>query len=274
MLERMRSTGAAAIGFWWVWGVACGDTGSSDQASSDQGSPVTDGGGTAGTTVGGVTTSSVAGTSSSSGGGSTSSTGGSGTDGPVTSAGASTTGRAGAGTGGSDASGGDAGSGGAGAELVDCGTDPCSDSEVCVPSAAGCNVTLGQCFAASEAFCTGGAVCGCDGVIYDNRCEAYRAHVALDRVSECEQPAGTIACVDRYCDAGTESCQVVNESRCDGACLALCPGRHTVTYGACVPALPTCDAAECECSTCLSPAAACTEGDDGITIVCSSGCVG
>lgn len=117
-------------------------------------------------------------------------------------------------------------------------------------------------------------MCGCDGVVYDDRCDAYSARVSIANVSECEQPAGTIACFDRYCDASRESCQVVNDSRCDGGCFALCPGRHTVTYGACVPALTSCDGAECDCPTCFPPAVSCSEGADGFTLVCTAGCYG
>jgi hypothetical protein len=261
-----------------VWLVACGESSGSSSGDEGSGGGVSGGEvGTSGTTVSSPTTGNSNSATATTAVGAGSEAGGAGGTGSGGTGGSESTGAvdntSGGETTGAGAEGGGAGSGGAAGDEVDCSIDPCAEGEVCVPNARGCGVTEGRCFEVSEAVCPSGAVCGCDGVIYDDVCEAYAAQVGIDVLSDCDQPEGTIACYDRFCEASSESCRVVNESRCDQGCLPLCPGMHTVTYGACLPKLSSCDDAVCDCPSCL-PAVSCLDDEDGITFTCAAGCAG
>ncbi|HEV8321247.1 MAG TPA: hypothetical protein VG389_06490 [Myxococcota bacterium] len=50
-------------------------------------------------------------------------------------------------------------------------------------------------------------VCGCDGIVYPNQCEATRAGTDVSEGGGCAAPAGTYACGLRFCADGTTYCQ-------------------------------------------------------------------
>lgn len=226
-------------------------------------------GGTAGTPAGGAGGGSAAsdaaggggasGASGVSGGGGASAGGGTGAQAGASGAGASDGGVSGGGAAGF------AGGGGAIGGDVDCAANPCATDQVCIPDSCESGVTTGTCSARDASRCPNGRVCGCDGVIHENRCAAYDAGKRPASLSGCEAPDDALPCNDRYCDRETEACQVVQESLCDGACLPLCPGMRTITTSSCVPLPPTCSpTGRCPC----------TQTDEGTTIRCQSGCIG
>jgi hypothetical protein len=51
-------------------------------------------------------------------------------------------------------------------------------------------------------------VCGCDGQVHGNDCDANAAGVDVDAEGDCETPAGYFRCGYRYCDPQFEFCQV------------------------------------------------------------------
>lgn len=96
-------------------------------------------------------------------------------------------------------------------------------------------------------------VCGCDGQIYSNECEANTASVSLG--SGCQVPAGQFACGPRFCDLGTSYCaRTHNEG---GSDLFVC-----------APLPASCGAVP-SCACFAGVACACT-GDDasGIELYC------
>jgi len=123
-------------------------------------------------------------------------------------------------------------------------------------------------------------VCGCDGAIYESNCAALAAGVFIGPVSQCEAPAGMTACLNAFCDAATEYCDVRMHygpsnypTPCDqgpafssGVCQPLpaeCPAEPTC---ACVSAEPFID--------CPSGAGNCMDVGDAIIRSCLSGCYG
>lgn len=50
-------------------------------------------------------------------------------------------------------------------------------------------------------------VCGCDGEVYTNECEANAAGIDIAANGSCEPPAGTFACGPRFCESGLTYCQ-------------------------------------------------------------------
>lgn len=49
-------------------------------------------------------------------------------------------------------------------------------------------------------------VCGCDGVVYNNLCDAHASGVDSNDAGGCETPAGLFACGSGFCAAGAEYC--------------------------------------------------------------------
>lgn len=76
----------------------------------------------------------------------------------------------------------------------DCG-DGADGTGECVPVPAGCSDPG-----------PAGAVCGCDGTIYDTICAAHEAGVDVGSV--CVAPAGDFTCGYRFCTAGEQACAV------------------------------------------------------------------
>ncbi|MBC8073708.1 MAG: hypothetical protein IAG13_35635 [Deltaproteobacteria bacterium] len=52
-------------------------------------------------------------------------------------------------------------------------------------------------------------LCGCDGVLYDNACEAAAAGVGTQGAAGCTAPAGRFACGFEFCESGTAFCEHV-----------------------------------------------------------------
>lgn len=50
-------------------------------------------------------------------------------------------------------------------------------------------------------------VCGCDGVVHSNECDANAAGVDVDANGSCPTPAGQFACGSRTCDTAIEYCE-------------------------------------------------------------------
>jgi hypothetical protein len=134
--------------------------------------------------------------------------GGAGTGGDA--GGGGTGGDAGGGRGG-DAGGGrggDAGGGRGGAGATDGG--PCSPTScaavefcsTCGPRAGTCGLRPPDCIGATEQI-----VCGCDGNLYMNACEANGSGVDSQGIAFCPTPPGTFRCGTRFCTQGTQYCQ-------------------------------------------------------------------
>lgn len=91
---------------------------------------------------------------------------------------------------------------------------------VCPPECKdGCNYSdkqcgqgtgIGQavsCLVPSECKNTFAPVCGCNGVVYQNSCQANNAGVDLSQLGSCTTPPGYFACGDHFCKTGAEYCQ-------------------------------------------------------------------
>ena len=50
-------------------------------------------------------------------------------------------------------------------------------------------------------------VCGCDGVVHSNECDANAAGTDVSAIGSCPVPAGSFACGFRTCDKATEYCE-------------------------------------------------------------------
>jgi len=238
----------------------CGTSGAGEPASAGSGS------------VDGGTGGTVSGSESSPGG--AGGTAGSAPDGGTAGAGAGPARGGSAGDGGATGPGGTAGTAGA-AGGVDCRANPCEQGEICVPDPGDCSVAFGRCVPASEVNCGSNPVCGCDGRVYGDACEALEQGVRAGPLSACERPAGLQECLDKYCDSTTEACQIVTEVRCMGGCLpSACFEQTTVTYTMCVSAPAHCGQATCSCSGCLPGAVQCELSEVGISFRCLAGCVG
>lgn len=67
---------------------------------------------------------------------------------------------------------------------------------------------LGTCVALPEA-CEGEPqpVCGCDGNLYESRCDAARAGVGTQGATDCEPPPGWFGCGFDFCEIGAQYCE-------------------------------------------------------------------
>jgi hypothetical protein len=155
-------------------------------------------------------------------------------------AGGTTAGGGTTGGGGTTEAGGTTGAGGmAGAP---CTPTSCNrESEFC----ATCGNSVGKCFLRPQD-CTqlGWAVCGCDGKLYMNECEANAfGGVSVAGSALCPAPPGTFQCGTKFCTRGSQYCQTwyLNDIRTN-------LGRYVARY-ACV------DLPAGECAT--TPTCAC-----------------
>ncbi len=86
----------------------------------------------------------------------------------------------------------------------------CSADEFCDFAADTCGVAdeQGRCRARPDA-CDDQfePVCGCDGVIHANACDANAAGTDVSSLGSCPVPAGQFACGFRTCETTTEYCQ-------------------------------------------------------------------
>jgi hypothetical protein len=105
-------------------------------------------------------------------------------------------------------------------------------------------------------------VCGCDGVVHSNECDAQAVGVDVSAVGSCPAEPGFFNCGQRQCDLSTQYCQRSGSDiggEPDGfACIEL-PGTCGVT--------PNCDClAEEPCGTECDGASA-----TGFTVTCFGG---
>lgn len=179
------------------------------------------------------------------------------------------------GAGGSGGSGGAAGSGGgkagaSGGVGSTCGGKiggTCPDGTYCVWPDKSCGVAdgVGTC-QMKQGSCPPmafqGSVCGCDGKVYVNACDAGNSGVDTVLGGFCTMPADTFKCGDHFCDLATTYCR---KSLSD-------IGGVADTYQ-CQP-LPAACAAATSC-TCLAGEAcgsSCAKGaDGGFTLTCPGG---
>jgi hypothetical protein len=139
-------------------------------------------------------------------------TGGNHTGGNAT-GGSNTGGSGGSNTGGSG--GGNSGGAGGGEPTV-CGGiagEPCAATEYCdfEPSTCGGGDEQGLCLPRPDG-CPDlyQPVCGCDGNVHGNYCDAYAAGVDLDSLGGCTPPDPSLfACGPYFCQLSTQYCQVI-----------------------------------------------------------------
>jgi hypothetical protein len=113
--------------------------------------------------------------------------------------------------GGGGAGGGQGGSGGAGGGT--CGGVDCSTSQFCDFQPSDCGASRG-----STAMCAPrpgmcpdiyAPVCGCDGVVHGNSCDANAAGTDYDETNPCAPPRGFFPCGWMFCAEGSQYCQIV-----------------------------------------------------------------
>lgn len=129
-----------------------------------------------------------------------------------------------------------------------CGTQPW-DAGSCVGRPDGCAAVYEP-------------VCGCDGQVYGNGCDASVAGIDVDADGECEAPEGYFRCGYRFCNIGVEYCQVAISD----------VGGEPDGYS-CVQTGMPCEPFDCDCLTmepCYEFGCMATE-DGGIEIVCPGG---
>ena len=104
---------------------------------------------------------------------------------------------------------------------------PCVDGAFCDYSShsieAGCD-EVGICRAVPASCDDGDApVCGCDGELYGNPCEAAKAGVGTRGAFGCAPPEGTSACGTSFCALDSEYCEYIigHGQSPEWTCLAL-----------------------------------------------------
>jgi hypothetical protein len=130
------------------------------------------------------------------------------------------TGGVGPGSGGSGATGGGGGGGGAGGGGGEGGSSGsqcggiaglmCADDQYCDYHENACGVGdgLGTCKPRPQG-CPDVymPVCGCDGVVYGNECDANGAGQDVSDLGGCQAPQGMFACGSMFCASGQQYCQ-------------------------------------------------------------------
>ena len=105
-------------------------------------------------------------------------------------------------------------------------------------------------------------VCGCDGKVHSNECEARAAGTDVAIAGGCQAPQGSFACGAGFCDLATSYCRRV------GSDVAGVPDEHTCTAlpGACQ------DPATCACLASETCGDRCEAGaGGGLTLTCPGG---
>lgn len=171
--------------------------------------------------------------------------------------GSSTGGAGGTNTGGTDTGGGGPCGGLAGTtcelwQYCDYTEDKCGAADgsgICTPRPDACDAVLDP-------------VCGCDGRVYDNACEAAAAGIDLQSLGGCPAPPGEFQCGPGFCDKTDELCQVD---------LPDVPGGPTVST--CIPLPPNCQVpnATCACLSDMACGQVCLLADGGFTLTCAGG---
>ncbi len=113
--------------------------------------------------------------------------------------------------GGPDAAGGpDAGGGGTGAACGGLGNPRCAATHYCVYPDRGCGFDdgTGTCQPRPD-ICDDSLrpVCGCDGTVHSNSCDAASLGVDLSQVGGCTTPEGRFDCGEQFCSDDVEYCQ-------------------------------------------------------------------
>ncbi len=126
---------------------------------------------------------------------------------------------------------------------------PCGEVGVCVAQPLACDESSNP-------------VCGCDGELYANSCEAAKAGVGTRGAQGCEPPAGTQSCGSSFCALDSEYCEYVIGHGQSAAwrCLPL----------VCLGALEGCECLSeplCGVDADIYGAEYCQETDDGATVV-------
>jgi hypothetical protein len=105
-------------------------------------------------------------------------------------------------------------------------------------------------------------VCGCDGAVYGNGCEAQQGGVDVNENGGCEPPGGLFACGWRFCDPNSSYCQVGYSD----------VGGEPNSYN-CLPLPDGCgDAPSCDCLADEPCADFNCEGDEnGLQLECPGG---
>lgn len=105
-------------------------------------------------------------------------------------------------------------------------------------------------------------VCGCDGTVHSNECDAQAAGFDLSVIGSCRIEPGAFQCGERQCDLDTEYCQVVGND----------VGNQPDSFS-CVPLPVGCGvAASCACLA-GEPCGGFCDGDaaSGLTALCPGG---
>lgn len=195
------------------------------------------------------------------------------------------------GSGGDQASGGDeanaaatggGGDGGTGADPVedDCRLTDCEAGLTCVPSDGVCS-SAGptSCVDLSAVTCVERPVCGCDGEIYASNCAALMAGAFIAPVALCAAPSGVIECINAYCDAASEYCDMRRHYGPSPLPLP-CDQGPPFSWGVCHPlpggcgADPTCACVADEPFDDCPTSPSCSDVGDAISRSCLSGCYG
>jgi hypothetical protein len=246
---------------------ACGGSDSSETAATSAGGGAGTGGGSAGTSAGAGTGGSAGGAAGKGGAGAGGSAGTGGVAGAAGSAG--TGGSAGtAGKGGSAGSGGSAGAGGGSSQCGGIAGLACPDGFYCdfADNLCGGNDNLGTCVKKPGGCPPGssiGQVCGCDGKLYVNACDAGNAGVDTSLTGSCQAPANTVKCGDHFCPSG--------QAYCENATSDVGGVANTYT---CVLLPPACQGTTptCGCVANEPCGALCTDAGNGnLTLVCPGG---
>jgi hypothetical protein len=143
----------------------------------------------------------------------------------------------------------------------------CSPTEWCKLDKTCGSTAPGTC-APRPASCTlGRDVCGSDGRIYPDECNAQLHGADVSDTAPCgPSPAPKeMRCGYLYCDGTTEYCQVAGND-------AITPGTPCSSY-ACMPLPAACNGkSDCTCFPTSTPCSStCKYGDRGFTITCMGG---
>lgn len=101
-------------------------------------------------------------------------------------------------------------------------------------------------------------VCGCDGTVHGNGCEANSAGSDVNRIGSCTPPEGTFACGFRFCST-TQYCRVIIDD------TGMPPAFECAEF-------PVCSVNDCSCVAGEACGEMCDTNDDGnVTVTCPGG---